>query len=545
MPSFFDTMRKKLSCYYDKLGIGILVIDENLNIVFSNLWVIKHLKEDRIIESNLSKYTKKRIYKMLSVFIPMIIKKRTFQILSQAIHGWIIPLPDKRFDDGCMPQSCLLSPFEWRGCSFAMIQIKDESDTVLRIKKLRNKQSELLKINVDLKQLTEELSAENQKRMEVEKELIAAIDEANSASRAKSQFLDNMSHEIRTPMNAIIGMSHLALQMDLDEKTRTTISKVNRSAVSLMGTLNDILDFSKIESGKLRLEIVNFCLADVIQTLFNTLRLKSDKKGLELRGHIEPDVPNSLIGDPLRVGQILSNLCNNAVKFTEPGGEILVSISMVDAGQSDRIKLLFSVQDSGIGMSMEERTRLFEPFSQADTSITRQYGGTGLGLAISKQLTELMDGDIWVESHPGVGSTFYFTVRLGKQATSSASDRCDDRGLHIGRSLEPAGDGSHPLGGPGELRDEKNAISIGNDAITAQTIDSAEIEPLITQLAAYLADSDIQSLEVVSQLTLLLKQTNCTNEISAVANAIEGYDFEKAENELQLLASKLGLSISP
>ena len=244
--------------------------------------------------------------------------------------------------------------------------------------------------------------------------LLEAKATAEAATRSKSEFLANMSHEIRTPMNAIIGMSYLALQTGLDKKQRNYVEKIHRSGESLLGLINDILDFSKIEAGKMGMESVEFHLEDVMDNLANLVGQKVQDKGLELLFRMAPEVPNALLGDPLRLGQILINLGNNAVKFTDQG-EVVVGVEKV-ADHADGVELHFWVRDTGIGMTAEQCHRMFQSFSQADASTTRKYGGTGLGLAISKNLVRLMGGNIWVESVQGQGSTFHFNARFGVQA---------------------------------------------------------------------------------------------------------------------------------
>jgi two-component system, sensor histidine kinase and response regulator len=244
-----------------------------------------------------------------------------------------------------------------------------------------------------------------------EAEIRRARDVAEAATRTKSDFLANMSHEIRTPMNAIIGLTYLALKTELTRKQQDYLTKIKSAAQALLGIINDILDFSKIEAGKLDIEKIDFRLDNVLDNLSSIVSQKAQEKNLEFLISAQRDLPPNLLGDPLRLGQVLINLVNNAVKFTEHG-EVVVSVALEEL-ESDQVKLKFSVRDSGIGMTPEQSANLFQAFTQADTSTTRKYGGTGLGLSISKRLVEMMGGTIWAKSESGVGSTFHFTATFG------------------------------------------------------------------------------------------------------------------------------------
>lgn len=248
-------------------------------------------------------------------------------------------------------------------------------------------------------------------------ELKQAKESAEEATRTKSEFLANMSHEIRTPMNAIIGFSNLLLKTDLSAKQFNFVNNIKTSAKYLLGIINNILDFSKIEAQRLEMESINFRLDEVIDNITNMVSAEASSKGVELLSTISNDLPLTFIGDPLRLGQILINLANNAVKFTQ-SGHILIKADLLNKYES-KCKVRFIVKDTGIGMSKEQIAKLFTAFSQADNSVTRKYGGTGLGLAICKRLVDMMNGEIYVESKLGQGSTFTFTCELIQQPESS------------------------------------------------------------------------------------------------------------------------------
>ena len=264
------------------------------------------------------------------------------------------------------------------------------------------------------------------------KEAEDARSHAEAVSQIKDAFLANMSHELRTPMNAVIGLSHLCLQTDMTGKQHDYLQKIHGSAKALLGILNDILDVSKIEAGKMEMDRIPFELENVMGNLATIVGVRSQEKNLEFLLETAPNVPSSLIGDPLRLGQVLINLAGNAVKFSEKG-EVIIRADL-EQDEGDHVTLRFTVKDTGIGMKQKEIDNLFRPFTQADTSITRKFGGTGLGLTISKRLIEMMGGSIWVESTPGTGSKFMFTVRFDKaeqQVNHDQSELKALRGLRV------------------------------------------------------------------------------------------------------------------
>jgi len=261
-------------------------------------------------------------------------------------------------------------------------------------------------------QRTSELEKEISERKKTEIQLKKAKENAEAANLAKSQFIARISHELRTPMNAIIGMSHLTLETKLDSNQHEFVSSIQTSARHLLSIINEILDFSEIKENKVGIKILDFNLKNIMENVLEDYKIKAEEKNISINLTVDKSIPPNLIGDEIKLKRILTNLTDNAVKFTKKG-KIHIKAELIKKNCEDKVELIFSIIDTGIGIEEEKICEIFEPFTQADGSLSRRYGGTGLGLSICKQMAEMIGGRLWVDSLPGHGSSFMFTARFG------------------------------------------------------------------------------------------------------------------------------------
>ncbi len=490
---------RKLSMAVEQSPGSIVITDLNGNIEYVNEAFVRITgwQRDEVIGQN------PRVLK--SDLTPAATYDAMWATLTEG-HTWSGEFINRRKDGSVYNELARIAPIRQPDG-----QITHYLATKEDITKLKRVQTELELHRDHLEELVAKRAAQI---TELNTQLQQRAEEAEAATQAKSQFLANMSHEIRTPMNSIIGLSHLALGTELTAQQRDYLQKIKGAGEHLLAILNEILDLSKIEAGKLHLEQTPFVLSHLMQEVTDLVEQKAKAKNLMLEIEISEQIPQHLVGDPLRLKQILLNYASNAIKFTDTG-HITLRVTMPHMN-TEAVQLRFSVQDTGIGLTPEQQQRLFQSFQQADASTTRKYGGTGLGLAISQRLAELMGGEVGVESIYGQGSTFWFTVLLAPATLSSTT-----ADMLLSPSLSRAADDTAVFK---HLTDQ--TVSIKNKSNQPIT-NSIALETTLQQLRVLLSEYDLEAAALFRNQREYL-ETIFPGQLTLLADAIAAFEFDDA-----------------